>query len=131
VAYSARHLLEELEKAAGLEAGVLHASGGGSQSNLWCQIKADILARPIARVRVRHSGCLGAALMAAAGAGLVDGLRQAAARAVQIERVFEPSLDRDAYDELYTIYREIYLALKPAHAALAELRRQPSIIPTT
>jgi xylulokinase len=131
VAYSARHLLEELEKAAGLEAGVVHASGGGSQSDLWCQIKADVLARPIARVRVRHSGCLGAALMAAAGAGLVDGLRQAAARAVQIERVFEPSLDRDAYDELYTIYRDIYLALKPAHAALAELRRQPSIVPTS
>jgi xylulokinase len=131
VAYSARHLLEELEKAAGLEAPVLHASGGGSQSDLWCQIKADVLARPIVRVRVRHSGCLGAALMAATGAGLVDGLREAARQAVQIERVFEPSVEREPYDELYAIYRDTYLALKPTHAALAKLRRQPDIVPTS
>ncbi len=59
VAYSARHLLEELDKAAGFEARTLAASGGGSRSNLWCQIKADVLGREISRVRVRHSGCLG------------------------------------------------------------------------
>jgi xylulokinase len=131
VAYSARHLLEEIERAAGLEPAVLHASGGGSQSDLWCQIKSDVLARPVARMRVRQSGCLGAALMAAAGAGLVEGLREAAARATQIERVFEPGVDRAPYDELYAIYRDVYHALKPTHAALAELRRQPTIIPTS
>jgi xylulokinase len=131
VAYSARHLLEELERAAGLEPDVLRASGGGSQSDLWCQIKADVLARPVARVRVRHSGCLGAALMAAAAAGLVDGLRDAAARAVRVERVFEPGPERELYDGLYAVYRDLYHALKPAHAALADLRRRPDIVPVT
>ena len=69
--------------------------------------------------------------MAATGAGLVDGLREAARQAVQIERVFEPSVEREPYDELYAIYRDTYLALKPAHAALAKLRRQPDIVPTS
>jgi xylulokinase len=128
VAYSARHLLEELEKAAGVEPTELRASGGASESDLWCQIKADVLARPIARVAVRQSGCLGAALMAAAGAGLVDGLSKAAMRAVRVERVFEPSGDRERYDELYPIYRDLYLALRPAHAALARLRRDVPIV---
>ena len=129
VAYSARHLLEELEQAAGVEAETLNASGGGSQSDLWCQIKADVLARPIARVAVRHSGCLGAALMAAAGAGLVPSVREAAREAVRIERVFEPRADRASYDELYGAYRELYRALQPTHAILAGLRRQA--VPTS
>ncbi len=124
VAYSARHLLEELEKAAGVEPTELRASGGGSKSDLWCQIKADVLARPIARVAVRQSGCLGAALIAAAGAGLVDGLAEAATRAVRVERVFDPGVDRERYDELYSVYRDLYLALRPAHAGLARLRRE-------
>jgi xylulokinase len=124
VAYSARHLLEELELAAGVEPETLNASGGGSQSDLWCQVKADVLARPIARVAVRHSGCLGAALMAASGAGLVPGLREAARSAVRIERVFEPAADRSVYDELYAVYRGLYRALQPAHEILAGLRRQ-------
>ena len=129
VAYSARHLLEELEQAAGVEAETLNASGGGAQSDLWCQIKADVLARPIARVAVRHSGCLGAALMAAAGAGLVPSVREAAREAVRIERVFEPRADRASYDELYGAYRELYRALQPTHAILAGLRRQA--VPTS
>jgi xylulokinase len=124
VAYSARHLLEELEKAGGVETQTLHASGGGSQSDLWCQIKADVLDRTIDRVRVRHSGCLGAALMAASGAGLVPSVREAAQAAVHVERSFEPDTERALYDELYRVYRDIYLALKPTHAVLAGLRKE-------
>ena len=50
VAYSARHLLESLEQAGGIATSELRASGGGSQSDLWCQIKADVLDRTIARL---------------------------------------------------------------------------------
>jgi xylulokinase len=128
VAYSARHLLEELQKAAGVEPAELRASGGGSQSDLWCQIKADVLARPIARVAVPQSGCLGGALLAAVGAGLVDGLAEAATGAVRIERMFEPGADRERYDELYPVYRDLYVALRPTHAALACLRRETPIV---
>ncbi len=124
VGYSARHLLEELEKAGAVETETLQSSGGGSQSDLWCQIKADVLDRSIARVRVRHSGCLGAALMAASGAGLVGSVREAAQEVVRIEREFEPGTARSLYDELYRVYRDIYLALKPTHAVLAGLRKE-------
>jgi xylulokinase len=130
VAFSARHLLEEIEKAAGVEADALRSSGGGAQSDLWCQLKADVLGRPIERLRVRQSGCLGAALMAASGAGLVDGLRDTPW--ARVERVFEPV---DSYDELYAVYRGLYHALKPTHDELrrsecegskAELRSSPA-----
>jgi xylulokinase len=89
-----------------------------------------VLGRPIERLQVRQSGCLGAAMMAASGAGLVDGLRDA--RWARVERVFEPA---DSYDELYAVYRGLYHALKATHDELrrsecegskAELRSSPA-----
>lgn len=128
VAFSARHLLEEIDKAAGFETGFLAASGGGSRSDLWCQIKADVLRRTIGRMRVRHSGCLGAALMAASGARLVPSLHAAAAEAAHVDQTFEPQRKEAVYDELYQAYRELYRALKPTHAALAGLRRRSDLV---
>jgi xylulokinase len=130
VAYSARHLLEALEEAGGVVPDELRASGGGSQSDLWSQIKADVFDRPVARLRIRHSGCLGAALMAASGAGLVSSVRDAARTNVQIEQVFEPQPHRDIYDELYSLYRDLYRVMRPTHAALAALRRRSAAVPT-
>lgn len=131
VAYSARHLLEEIDKAAGFEAGSLVASGGGSQSGLWCQVKADVFGRPIATTKVRHTGCLGAALMAAAGARLVSDLRAAASDALRIDRIYEPQLEHELYDELYAIYRGLHRALEPAHSALAGFRSHLDVVPAS
>jgi xylulokinase len=127
VAYSARHLLEALEQAGAVVAAEVRSSGGGAQSDLWCQIKADVLDRPVARLSVRHSGCLGAALMAASGAGLAGSVREAARRHVQVERVFEPHANRGVYDELYGLYRDLYGVMQPTHAALAALRRRSAM----
>jgi xylulokinase len=130
VAYSARHLLESLEQAGDVTASELRASGGGAQSDLWCQIKADVLDRPIARLRVRQSGCLGAALMAASGVGLVESVRAAAREHVHVERTFAPTAARVEYDELYAVYRGLQDALRPTHTALAGIRRRGAITPT-
>jgi xylulokinase len=130
VAYSARHLLEALEEAGAVTVDEVRASGGGSQSDLWCQIKADVLDRRVARLAVRHSGCLGAALMAASGVHLVGSVREAARQHVQVDRVFEPQAGRGAYDELYHLYRDLYGVMRPIHAALAGLRRRTAA-PTT
>lgn len=124
VAYSARQLLESLELAGAVVPPELRASGGGAQSDLWCQIKADVLDRPIARLGIVHSGCLGAALMAASGVGLAESVRDAAREHVRVERTFAPEAGEGPYDELYAIYRKLYLALKPTHDALAGLRRR-------
>jgi xylulokinase len=127
VAYSARHLLESLEQAGGVTPSALRASGGGSQSDLWCQIKADVLDCPVARLAVRESGCLGAALMAASGVGLAESVRAAAREHVRVERVFDPMPARGVFDELYPLYRELQSALQPIHGALGELRRRTGI----
>ena len=50
VAYNARWLLEATEKFAGRELDGLRILGGGAQSDLWCQIHADVTGRPIHQV---------------------------------------------------------------------------------
>jgi xylulokinase len=119
VAFSARHLLEAVEQAAGCHVAALNTSGGGARSDLWCQIKSDVFGREVRRLRVLHSGVLGAALMAGKGAGLYAGVREAARRVVRIGQVFYPDETLAAlYGELYEIYRNLYPALKPAYRRL-------------
>jgi xylulokinase len=122
VAMSARHVLAEVEAACGpLEPVTL--TGGGSRSDLWAQIHADVLARPVARLVVGHAGALGAALLGAVGAGLHPDMEAAADRSVGVERVFIPDLTAAGrLDGLYAAYRESYDALKGVHASLAEWR---------
>ena|GEM_PF-6339290 len=45
----------------------LRAIGGGSRSDTWMQLKADILGIPIERTSVTEAGCLGAAFLAGLG----------------------------------------------------------------
>jgi xylulokinase len=116
VAYSARHVLETLEAATGAPVPRLAITGGAAASDLWCQIKADILDRPLVRLAVLDSGVLGAALMGGAAAGLLDDLRSAARALVHPQRTFEPQgADRAVLDAGYATYRAAQAALAPVY----------------
>jgi xylulokinase len=123
VAFSVRHLLETAEQAADRPVDSLVCSGGGTHSDLWCQIKADVLGRELRRLRVSDSGALGAALMAGTGADILPDIATAAARMVAVERVFLPEKrHRDLYDGLYRVYRDLYPALTSAYRSLGKFR---------
>ncbi len=123
VACSACHLLEVLEEAAGRPCSALRASGGGAESDLWCQMKADLLGRPLERMAVRSSGVLGAAILAGIGVGLLEDLDVAADRLTVVERRFEPDpAAHERYSDLYQCYRAIQHDLAPTYRALARFR---------
>ena len=46
------------------------AVGGGSKSDAWIQISADILGRPFVRPKINEAGVLGAAILAGVGCGV-------------------------------------------------------------
>ncbi len=122
VAFSARHLLEPLQAAAGFHCGSLAISGGASRSDLGCQVKADIMNRSLRRVENIDTGVFGAALMAATGIGVYQDLDEAAAQGVLFDRSFEPRAQhRDRYDSLYRIYRQSYRQLRPVFEDLYRL----------
>jgi xylulokinase len=123
VALSARHALEAVDTAAGLVAHDLVTSGGGARSELWCQVKADVLGRRLHRARVLDTAVLGAAMLAAVGTGLMADLDAATSRMVHVDRIFAPEPEHaEVYAALYDVYRQVHPALADVHRRLAVLR---------
>jgi xylulokinase len=122
VAFSARLALEAVEAAGGGPAREIRCGGGGTVSDLWCQIRADALGRPLTRMRAPDAGAVGAGVIAGAGAGLMDGLAEAARALVRPDRVFHPDPAAAARAaRRFALYRPLYEALRPVHAALSRV----------
>jgi xylulokinase len=115
-AFAFRHHVAVLEET-GQPATRFLASDGGSQSDLWLAICADVLGVPVQRLDGHPGSCLGAAWVAALGAGLTDDWDGVEAFVSQ-GRSFEPCA---AHAETYDAGYERYLA---TYEALAGLRDQ-------
>ncbi len=90
----------------------LYLSGGGSRSELWCQMFADCLGIPVHRPEGREHGARGAALLAGCGTGLYAGIEAAVEEATRIERTYSPDSSRhEQYSRLYELYRKSYRSL--------------------
>jgi xylulokinase len=84
------------------------AVGGGSKSDAWVQLTADILGRPLTRPRVTEAGALGAAIIAGVGSGQFGSYPEAIEAMVGLERTFEPNLTRHReYDGAFEAYRRL------------------------
>lgn len=109
----------EALSAAGVAVDRLTAVGGGAKSPAWLQIKADVLGVPIRTLACKESGCLGAAIIAGAGAGVYTSIAEGVGRAVRRESIYEPDPERvSAYAERFSLYRELHGALRPIHARM-------------
>jgi xylulokinase len=90
---------------AGIEISECTAAGGGSQSDAWVQLSADILGRPFIRSQMHEAGALGAAILAGTGCGLFSSLRDGVEAMVRLEQRFEPDPDRQRlYSERFARY---------------------------
>jgi xylulokinase len=80
-------------------------TGGGSRSDAWSQILADVLAIPVARIVEPNPGVRGAAAYALAAIGREPGVLAAAARLDPPRDVFVPRSDYgNLYDEAVGTY---------------------------
>jgi xylulokinase len=118
VAYNSRWLLDTVESFVKRPLDGLNFIGGGAQSDLWCQMHADVCDRVIRRVaEPQHANSRGAAFVAwlALGRRTLDELN----KAVTIDEVFHPDpAARAAYAPLYREFVKLYKAHKPIHARL-------------
>jgi xylulokinase len=118
VAYNSRWLLDTVERFIKRPLDGLNFIGGGARSDLWCQMHADVLDRPIRRVtEPQHANARGAAFVAwlALGRHTLEHLGQA----VDIDREFHPDpVSQAAYAPLYQEFLRLYKAHKPIHARL-------------
>ncbi|MFI9406943.1 FGGY-family carbohydrate kinase [Nocardia sp. NPDC052316] len=126
VAMSGRQVLAAVESACDAPLAPITLSGGGANSDLWAQIFADVLGRPLQRLTTRdYSAAFGAALLASVGAGAYPDLRTAAGEAVAVDRAFVPDRQQnEMLDPLYEIYVDSYHALREIHTKMVSWRSQ-------
>ncbi len=86
------------------------AVGGGSRSDLWCQILADASARDVKRLETAEASALGAAMAAARGVGWYKTVAAASqAMSGKPSKTFRPRTKQARrYAELLEIYAELW-----------------------
>ncbi len=107
VAMSGRHLLGALEASTSVVSDTLLCGGGGFRFHAGGQIRADVLGRRLERLAVNDPAVVGAAALAAFGAGGQGSLAEAHARFARYDRVWEPDAQkRGLFDDLFGLYLE-------------------------
>ncbi len=96
----------------------LNIIGGGANSNIWCQIIADVLNRKIKQVKDPiQANARGAAFIASVGLGYIDW--NDIPKYTQISNVFKPNPNnRDTYDNLFKEYLNIYKIMRKTYKRL-------------
>ena len=108
VLFYIRELLEPLPSV-GIDIQSFRAVGGGSRSDAWPQISADILGKPFVRPATTEAGCLGAAIMAGTAVGVFSSMQDAAQGMVKLDKTYEPNLAMHRqYDGRFDLYKRIY-----------------------
>jgi xylulokinase len=108
----------------GIEIADFRAVGGGSKSDAWVQICADILGRSFVRPKITEAGALGAAIIAGVGSGVFPSYEVGVASLVHPERTFEPDPQRQKlYQSRFEKYRQLWPLLREYLRDLASERR--------
>jgi xylulokinase len=115
VALNTRWMLDPFKRLLGRDPGGITAVGGGAQSEVWCQIMADVTGQPIRQhASPIQANAIGATFIAAVGIG-ARGFAELAERR-QIRRVFEPSTAlRRLYSDKFETFKEVRERLAPLY----------------
>ena len=118
-AYGVRHILEYMREAGGKGERFV-AVGGGTKGDLWTQIVSDVTGRKQQLPEQAIGASYGDTLLAARAVGLAE----QDADWTKIAAVVEPNkANRELYDELYGVYRDLYPATREASHKLADLQK--------
>lgn len=106
VAYMLRDIIEQVE-AQGVVVDELYSLGGGSYSQLWCQIKADVCKKKIVCTDYAQTTSLGAAILGAVAVGEYASVSEALKVRKGTKRVITPNeCNFEAYDTSYERYKK-------------------------
>jgi sugar (pentulose or hexulose) kinase len=102
-----------VEKALGQPMQRYIAMGGGAQSDLWCQIIADITNKPVFRASTTDAAALGAGILAATAMGCFADVHQAAQ---EMTRILPQPIEPDAFRHAFynRLFEEVYRPLFPS-----------------
>ena len=110
IAYDHVNTLSML-KASDIATDWIRATGGGTRSAWWTQLKSDIIGLPIEVMLTDEPGTFGAALMAGVAAGIYDDLDAASIALNKVAKTYEPDFKRA---ELHKARMELYNKAVPS-----------------
>lgn len=119
IAFAFRDSLELLHQAgwSGRSARII---GGGGKSLLWQRIMASATGLTLETINVDEGPAFGAALLAGVGVGTYADLAEAADVFIRVTGTTEPDPQwSPVYEEYYSVYRDLYPALKNSFRQLA------------
>jgi xylulokinase len=122
IAFNTRWLIDPVQKFLGRKVDRIHIAGGGAQSDIWCQIFADVLDIEVRQVQDPiQANARGAAWIAAAGLGEIHFSDIPAL--VPFKAVYTPTPAHCAlYDRRFKAFKRIY---RQMHALYRELNSEP------
>lgn len=118
VTYEIMTNIEHLESF-GISPEKLFATGGGAYSDVWLQIKADILNRPVTALAAKEAGSCGTCMMVGVAMGIYKDLYAAKEIFVKEKKTFTPNPEMASkYKKYYNTYKNIYNAVRPIVAEM-------------
>lgn len=91
----------------------IRATGGGATSDVWLQIKADILENNITALECKEVGAAGVAAITGKAIGVYKDIKDTAAKMAPVRKVFHPDKSKsEKYRALYKKYTNLYKAVK-------------------
>ena len=110
VAFNLRQILD-ITRATGVRIDEMRLTGGATRSATWTQIIADAFEMPVSLLESTEATAIGAALLAATGAGAFASVADAAASCVRVASTVVPTLEGvAAYAEAFDRYARLYAA---------------------
>lgn len=108
IACNNRWLLSFAEKLCGKKFDFIHFIGGGANSEVWSQILADVMDRPVKQMKQPlNANSRGAALLALMSLGKLK--VEEIPAITEVNKVYQPNPEnRKLYDDLFTHYVKIY-----------------------
>jgi xylulokinase len=98
--------------------------GGGAKNDTWLQMQADIFNAKIEKLTSEQGPGMGAAMLAAYGCGWYPSLKECAEVFTQTAKTYYPIQENvEAYQKLFTIYKQVYLQTKELNEQLREFRK--------
>ena len=118
IAFNTRWLVAPVEKFLRRNVDTIHMVGGGAQSDVWCQIFADVMNVTIKQVTdPLYANARGAAWIASVGLNEIHFTD--ISQLVQFKQVYEPQAKhRVLYDEKFTVFQQVYKQLKDVYHRL-------------
>ena len=73
----------------GVDAKEIRAMGGGANSSLWCQMKADVTGKTLMTLKNGETACLGSAILAGVGTGVFESVEDAC-KGIKLDKIYTP-----------------------------------------